>query len=560
MSEPKWHRWIGPIIFLVALGFRLMGIGWGLPNALHNQSYHPDEQVIWQFSQGIEPAKLDFSPGVYNYGTLYLTTLRVASDMVAAYTGGIDPKDPQSVWDYMKRCHLAGRWISALCGAGLAFLVFLIGRRFLNTFAAALSGLAIAFAPSLVVHSRFQTTDMLATLLFAASLGFSLKLLARDNDGWHRETMKICLLAGFLAGLSAGAKYTGILALATLAAACLLYNKAQWWRAFLAGVGASLVGFLIATPGALVDSSRFLRDFKYEMMHTSTGHGLHFLGVSNGFLYHLSNLVSGLSPLIVILGAVGLVGACRARVYPVLALLPSFVLYFLLIGRAEVLFMRYTFPLYVAMALGFGWFAQQASRKSMVSILTGAIGILAVGGAATIAGRATEPMVEPEARDLAALYIKNESAGKNWTAGFVSDPWYYTPPLFKDTALIRGLFVEQMAEAAKVSEPRVIRYTPANPEERVDWDTRLLDQSPEFVVFSSFEAGDVARLVKTNVSPVHPDAQRFKEFLARLEVEYTEIGPGAVGDPLDRYFRDGMVVHDMHYVRPQIYLWKRKGL
>ncbi|HMS53914.1 MAG TPA: hypothetical protein PKA27_00810, partial [Fimbriimonadaceae bacterium] len=423
-----------------------------------------------------------------------------------------------------------------------------------------LAALAIAFAPSVVVHSRFQTTDMLATLLFASSLGLSLKLLARTDNAWTKDAVRICLLAGLLAGLSAGAKYTGILALATLATSCFLTNRSGWWRPFLLAVGASLLGFFVATPGALVDSSRFLRDFMYEMMHTSTGHGLHFLGTSNGFVYHLSNIVVGLSPLIVGLGIIGLVGATRARAYPIIALLPSFLLYFLLIGRAEVLFMRYTFPLYVALALGFGWFANQASRKSGRSILMGAVCVFAVGGAATTAGRFSEPMVNPEARDLAAIYIKSESKGKDWTAGLVSDPWYYTPPLFKDTALIRGLFVEQMAEAAKVREPKVVRYSPSNPEERVDWDLRLLDLKPELIVFSSFEAGDVARLVKTNFSPVHPDAARFKEFLARLQTEYTEIGPGAIGDPLDRYFRDGLTVHDMHYVRPQIYLWKRKGL
>jgi hypothetical protein len=43
-------------VFLFAFLIRLPGITWGLPNALHNQSYHPDEQVIFSYSQGVDIA------------------------------------------------------------------------------------------------------------------------------------------------------------------------------------------------------------------------------------------------------------------------------------------------------------------------------------------------------------------------------------------------------------------------------------------------------------------------------------------------------------------------
>ena len=122
---------------LVVLAFliRLLGVGWGLPNALHNQSYHPDELVIWSYAQQIEPSKLHFDPGFYNYGTLYLTLLRVASDVVSAYSGS-------EGWAAIGQMHLAGRLLSVLFGAGTVWFVFQMLRRRTHLFGAALEPVA----------------------------------------------------------------------------------------------------------------------------------------------------------------------------------------------------------------------------------------------------------------------------------------------------------------------------------------------------------------------------------------------------------------------------------
>ena len=87
-------------IFVVALLIRSIGIGWGLKNDLHYQSYHPDEQVNWAVSQRVEPAKLQFDPKFYSYGTLYFTVLGVASDIVTVYGGGSGKNDVNAFWDF----------------------------------------------------------------------------------------------------------------------------------------------------------------------------------------------------------------------------------------------------------------------------------------------------------------------------------------------------------------------------------------------------------------------------------------------------------------------------
>ena len=57
-------------IFIIAFGLRLAGIGWGLKNDLHNQSYHPDEPLIFDFVHHTNLYGAPDEHEYYNYGTL----------------------------------------------------------------------------------------------------------------------------------------------------------------------------------------------------------------------------------------------------------------------------------------------------------------------------------------------------------------------------------------------------------------------------------------------------------------------------------------------------------
>jgi hypothetical protein len=64
LDWPKSQVYALPaIIFFIALALRLIAIDWGLPSQKHQQSYHPDEPVVWMYSQAIQPTSLDFTPG-----------------------------------------------------------------------------------------------------------------------------------------------------------------------------------------------------------------------------------------------------------------------------------------------------------------------------------------------------------------------------------------------------------------------------------------------------------------------------------------------------------------
>ena len=288
-----------PVVWIVLGAFliRLIGVTWGLPNELRNYSLHPDEQVNLLYARQIIPTQLHFTPGNYSYGTLYLTLLRVASDFVLTYGAGMDQAGNISP-AAMGQIHLAGRVLNCLFGAVLVGLTFGIGRRVLSVPGAYVAAGIVTVAPALLVHSRFQTVDMLATMLAIASIYACVRLIEPEAPA-----MKWAVLAGVFAGMSAGTKYVGLVAIFALIPAVFFLKKPSL---FFVGLGVSIIAFVITTPGCILDNERFLHDFAFEMNHAKTGHGVVFMGTSPAFIYHIGNLSAGASILTLLLGLGGL--------------------------------------------------------------------------------------------------------------------------------------------------------------------------------------------------------------------------------------------------------------
>lgn len=566
---------IGLCVFVVSLLIRLIGIGWGLPNDLHEQSYHPDEPVIFGYSQRVEPAKGKFTPGFYNYGTLYLTLLRVSTDVASAYGAGPKDSSAKETWMAIGRFDLVGRVLSALAGAATVWIVFLILLPRAGMLGSLFGAAALSFAPGHVVHSRFQTVDVLATFFLVVSLYFALRLLPSGDDPLpdDRLYLRLAVLSGVFAGLSAGTKYTGIFALVALLVVVVLDRRTARWKALGLGVLAAVVVFFLATPGALLDSHAFLRDFRYEMTHTQTGHGAVFAGTPSGFIFNVWNLFVAMGMVMVVGGIAGLVRATLKRHAWAVALLAFSLAYYILIGRAEVKFMRYVFPLLPALAVGFGWLVSRAHihPKAMVKAPLMFVCILGLGGlfggglAMTV--RVTRWMVEPDPRDETALEIRNASSDST-SVGLATDPWFYTPPFYPQTAAgpwiesEPGSFERRYSWMQAATRPKVLRYVPADPRDRVDFDVRLLtEDKPDYVVLSSFEIGDYNRMKKLPSPPkgFEPQLGRAEEFMDTLRTEYDLVkvrGQQAAVPP--SVFSGTVLPHDLAYIRPEVTVWKRK--
>lgn len=548
---------LGLGLFLFAFLIRLLGINWGLPDANKNYSYHPDEFVTWFYSQQIDPAKGDFTPGFYNYGTLYLTLLNVGTSMTNAYGGGPASQTPEAQHAAVGRYHKVGRIIASLAGAGLAWIVFLMLYRRTSLLGASFGGLAVALSPALVVHSRFQSVDVLGAFLAAVSIYFAMRLASPYLDEPEADAklrLKWAIWAGVFAGLSAGTKYNG--GLAFLALLPLFWPLKAKDAPKLVGLaaGTAFLAFLIATPGFVAESGAFWRDFTYEMKHTSEGHGLVFTGTSPGFLYHLGNLAFGMGVLMLILGIVGLVMAARRKETWLYGAIAFAAIFYLLIGRAEIKFMRYVFPLIPVLAVGFGWWVGRMQEIGGMKGRFGVMGaIIAVGG--ILGGGAMGTMISTywmqgnDPRDQALAWMRENA--ETSTVGYVSDPWFYSVPFFADATAPRMVSPsDRWSAMAEQSRPQATLYVPDDPAERRDWDPRLITEAkPDYIVFSSFESDDLSRIAKMGWKG--EDVDRYRVFFEELEKNYGQTSVMEFGT-------DGPSIHDMMYIRPRVWIWKRQ--
>jgi hypothetical protein len=573
--QTLWLLGLG--IVLLAFLIRALGVGWGLANDVRNHSLHPDEMVVLSYAQSIDPASLDFDPGFYNYGTLYLTLLKVTTTMVDTYAPA---EGEEETWERVSLYHEAGRWLSVVAGAATAGIVFAILAGFVGRVGAGLGALAVAFAPGHVIHSRFQTVDVVAACLLAASLYFALRVFHRDRQPIDAKFVTLSMVwAGVFAGLSAGTKYTGILVLLVPVVAYGVAKVPGLWRALGLGVLAAVITFLLATPGAVLNSGQFLQDFLYEMEHTSTGHGLVFAGTTSGFLYHLGNLAIGMGFLVVVLGGAGLIGGAIKRHAWLIGLLAFALVYYVLIGRAEVKFFRYTLPLIPALALGYGWLMGQghqlASKKGRLLVAVGFLGLVGLLGGGLIGTiYATQWMLIRDPRDAAGDYVKQVlEPGQN--VGIVREPWFWSPTLYDDIQQHPQLYPGTSTEEKNAMRLLVLTrrgipvvYAPADdPDELEMLNPDLITElAPEYIAFSSFEYSDAARLMNLPRVPeeYRPYAERAEAFTEALEANYElvrvfgldeagQIGSVYVESPLKTR-------HDLEYVRPTVWVWKRNDL
>jgi hypothetical protein len=537
---------LGLAVFVLGLGLRLVGITWGLPNDQRTTSLHPDEPIVLGVARAIQPAQGNFTPGFYNYGTFYMTILRVATDVVNGYGGGPQAKDGSDIPAATARYHLAGRVISAVSGAAIgwvvvALMVPLLGRR-----AALAAGLACALAPGMVVHSRFQTVDVFATFLAISSLFWAVKIAMSEAP-----SLKWVGYAAVLAGLSGGTKYTGLLLLIPLLVAVgFSFRGARLVPAIGMAIGATVLAFLSATPGALLQTDAFMRDFKYEALHTSQGHGLTFVSTGPGFVYHLSNLAETVSVLGVVIGGIGLAWAIAKRHRWAVVLVVFAVLYYVLIGRAEVKFLRYVFPLVPLVACGFGaavaFFEQRGGFWRYANVLS-IIALTGVGGGGLYSSILyTQWMSQPDPRDAVGQELVKEGG----SVGIPEDAWFWTATVYPEAAVPRGVPFARRLEAQKLAPVPVLQVVDG--ESRPAWSIRLIDElKPDRITFTSFESDDLQRIQASGSVPAEdkPLVDSFVEFQTALNRDYeVESVTGF----------DGPKVHDLMYIRPTVWVWKRK--
>ncbi len=594
MKTDKRSAWSAFILFILCVAFRLIGIGWGLPNDIHNQSFHPDETfIVHNYTENLEPGLFKFTPGNYNYPTLYPLMLRIAGDVVSTYSGTDEPSLPASVQtpkqfeSYLRQVgkherlvNLAGRVISSLAGAGTAVVVFLYLLRFCGFLGASFGGLLMGIAPAFLVHSRFQTVDVTSTFFFTLALYYAAKILPSRNDEADSQdslsphskgsvpsaqlsAQKFALLSALFAGLSAGTKYTGALAVLAVWTA-LAVRKPP--KASLLGVYALLVTaavFLITTPGAFLENARFMKGLSLETAHMEQGHGFAFVGTPSGFIYQIGNLITGIGPLAAVIGISGLIYAAYRRHAWAWLLLVAIIPYYIIIGRSEVKFIRYDLPLFPIVCCGFGYAIAAAARRPRLKATGICLGVAALLGLESLAFASIEKqtyahcldlrfgglygaikytgyMTEDHPQNEAARYIKSLAAsGECKTVGIFRHPWFWTVPVIPDANFLYTENDHMISELASVATNPQVQFAAMQP-------------PADHVAWTSFEVDPIVTAEK-NTSEI-PDEQKsdypgLDALMHRIKSAYT-VEKTFGGDIPD--------VEDLMYIHPRVEVLKLK--
>lgn len=546
-------------ILAVGLVLRLLGLNWGLPSAEHYHSYHPDEIISLWAANAVNPLVGDFDPGFYNYGSLTFLLLRLLFDGVGVLWPVAADAAP---WVLPARLHLIGRLWVALLGVGTLPLIFLAGRRMAGRTGGLVAAAVLALMPLHVAHSHYLTVDVPATFWTVAALCAALALL----DGPRFRT---ALLAGALAGLAAATKYNaGLVLLAPLTALVVAAGRGAAapvetpegetstarqpglaWRLLRAVVApgaacSAMAGFafVLGSPGVLLNTPKFLQDFLYEARHVQEGHGLLFQNTLPGWIYHLTHsLRFGLGMPLLALALVSVVVAIRRRGGADLVLAAWVVPYYLLIGAAEVKFMRYALPLLPPLALwvgaaAAGWLdGKKWSRtRTAAGLALITVGFWSLGGATAY----TLLFATPDPRDRAAAWVR-ENVRPGATVGLLSVPWFQHPPLVPWNGGTKT------AQSFAQSEPEweyalvVGHWTAA----------RLRDEAPECFILSDLEVRDGLRL----------SLPETRDLVGAIEARYRkhEVRPIPVWPGL---FAPDFPAEDWLYPAPTLHIYVRRDV
>ncbi len=259
------------IAIIVLLGglLRAYGLGFGLPS-----NYHPDEvpkvnAIMRMVDQGNLDPQYFLHPSLLLYSSYGLNKLFHFFGM-----GGT----------FRETAFFAGRCVSATAGTLSLYLVYRTGAYLFNRRAGLISAALLAVFPLHVTCSRYMKEDALLLFFVLLALVITLKAVYEDRP-------RLLILAGFVSGVSASSKYSGMLTILIVGAAPWLKSRtilpdwSYFFHACAAGAVAPL-GFIMCTPYSVITPEKFLKDFNSERHHMERGHTVPFDAWSQYWTYH----------------------------------------------------------------------------------------------------------------------------------------------------------------------------------------------------------------------------------------------------------------------------------
>jgi hypothetical protein len=330
--------------------FRLLGLGFGLPDA-----FHPDEHKIVQTAIRFG-ATGDFNPHDFAYPSLYYYILFFVYLIVYLISRFTLDLSWSQFWQvplpYPTLMILLARLTTVSFGVGTILVLYKLGKETYGKYIGLLAAFFLSFTYLHVRDSHFGTTDVPMTFLFILTLFYAVRLLQNPEK---RNYIRF----GIFAGLAAGMKYNaGMICIALLISHFLAMKKLNLpleqrkKYSYYLGIAAffAAICFLISTPFALLDFSKFWHDFVQEAKHLRYGH--YHIDLGPGWIYHFKfSLFYGLGLPYLITALLGIFWALWKRTAFDYVLVIQVLFYYLWMGSGKTVFPRYMTPIVPLLAL-----------------------------------------------------------------------------------------------------------------------------------------------------------------------------------------------------------------
>jgi 4-amino-4-deoxy-L-arabinose transferase-like glycosyltransferase len=348
--------WLAAIVAVGAL-LRVYPVWFGLPYL----NARPDEST--SIMHAVDVMHGDFNPRFFHWPSLtfyaFGAVFTTVSDVLGALTPGATLTDAQQL--------VLARACIAFAGTGTILILYHLGRRLADAWTGIAAAALLAVSLLHVRESHFAMTDVLMTLFVTGSLALLVRALDATASG--EPAARWFAAAGFAGGLGASTKYSAAVIVTAMVIAQIVWivrsprraREPRFWLPSTVFLAAFATGFLAATPYAVIDSTTFAADLRFDFTHLSGGH---IANLGRGWDYHLRRtLPYGVGWPVCVAALPGVVLLLRRHGTAGLAVGGFALVFYASIGSGLAVFFRYALPLVplvclfaaVAMRQGAGW-------------------------------------------------------------------------------------------------------------------------------------------------------------------------------------------------------------
>jgi len=283
-----------------------------------------------------------FLPHIYIYPSFCYYIVLIAAEVYKMIFGINDIKILFSDNNF----HHYVRCIFVIISSLTIFWVYLLTMRITkNYWASLVAALIICSSFEFSYHSRWAVSDCIAVQFVTLSTLFLFLNISNSNK---------MIFSSLFAGFAAGTKYTAAIVCLNILFFILSEIKFNWkgsktiigYLFFL--LGFFFIGFIITTPGAILEYKQFILDVNYQRNLYSSGHyghtiqsGFnHFSKICEYVMYELYSKNSGISLLIFLFTIIGVAVVLMRKKWNLLGLLVTLLVYVIYVSTFNIMIIR----------------------------------------------------------------------------------------------------------------------------------------------------------------------------------------------------------------------------